>query len=143
MEIRNRTRQHVVENHVFSSGPAFASPPRSVHSCYNACMYMINILCLYTYIYIYIFFFESSVPESEKKREGEGKRERKMEKWATKGFLKGSLPGRFLFNPSSTRSFAFVNSSFITVNERLSLFKAWRYTPRWLKCIARIFARIV
>lgn len=56
-------------------------------------------------------------------------------------FLKGSLPGRFLFNPSSTRSFAFVNSSFITVNERLSLFKAWRY-PRWLKCIARIFARI-
>lgn len=105
---------------------------------------MINILRLRAYIRIYIciYFFESSVPESEKGKKGGrgGKRGKKMEKWATKGG-KGSLPGRFLFNPSSTRSFAFVNSSFITVNERLSLFKAWRY-PRWLKCIARIFARI-
>ena len=112
--------------------------------CVRVHAHMINILCLHTYIYIYIFFFSNRQFLSPRKKErGKGKRERKMEKWATKGFLKGSLPGRFLFNPSSTRSFAFVNSSFITVNERLSLFKAWRYTPRWLKCIARIFARIV
>lgn len=109
---------------------------------------MINILRLRAYIRIYIciYFFESSVPESEKGKKGEERREKGKEngkmgdqRWEI--FLKGSLPGRFLFNPSSTRSFAFVNSSFITVNERLSLFKAWCY-PRWLKCIARIFARI-
>lgn len=152
MEMRNRTKEHVVENHAFSNGPAFASPPRSVHSCSLQCVrvhtHMINILRLRAYIRIYIciYFFESSVPEYEKGKKGGERREKGKEngkmgdqRWEI--FLKGSLPGRFLFNPSSTRSFAFVNSSFITVNERLSLFKAWRY-PRWLKCIARIFARI-
>lgn len=86
---------------------------------------------------MYIYIFESSVPESEKEKRGRGgKKGKKNGKMGDQRFLKGSLASRFLFNPSSTRSFAFVNSSFITVNERLSLFKAW------LKCIARIFARI-
>lgn len=108
---------------------------------------MINILRLRPYIciYMYIFFRIVSSWVRERKKRGErrekGKENGKMGDQRWEIFLKGSLPGRFLFNPSSTRSFAFVNSSFITVNERLSLFKAWRY-PRWLKCIARIFARI-
>lgn len=119
--------------------------PVTMRACTHAYDKYITFTRIHTYIYMYIFFRIVSSWIRERKKRGErrekGKENGKMGDQRWEIFLKGSLPGRFLFNPSSTRSFAFVNSSFITVNERLSLFKAWRY-PRWLKCIARIFARI-